>query len=121
MSQKILIVDDSAQIREGLSNLLGASGYEVTQANDGQEGLDIAREERFDLMIVDVNMPRLNGLDMITKVREDSLNAGTPAFVLTTESMTKFAETCEDIGADIWIVKPYHAPSLLEVVGHALA
>ena len=121
MSQKILIVDDSAQIREGLKNLLSGSGYEVVEADDGQKGLELAQEDRFDLMIVDVNMPRLSGLDMITKVREDSLNAGTPAFVLTTESMNKFAETCEDIGADIWIVKPYHAPSLLEVVGQALA
>ena len=111
--KSILVVDDSPQIRDGLDALLTPEGYEIVTAEDGEEGLEAAKQRPFDLIIADVNMPKLNGLDMLEKVRETSYNGTTPAFILTTESLKKFSVRFRELGAKIWIVKPYDPVALV--------
>lgn len=114
--KSILVVDDSPQIRDGLNALLASEGYEIVTAGDGEEGLEAAKQRPFDLIIADINMPKLNGLDMLEKVRETSYNGTTPTFILTTESLKKFSGRFRALGAKIWIVKPYDPAALVLTV-----
>ena len=114
--KRILVVDDSPQIRDGLEELLSGAGFNVVPASDGVEGLDAAKVNSFDLIIADVNMPRLNGLDMLEEIRKVDMNADTPSFVLTTESLKKFSLRFRALGATTWIVKPYDPDLLLRSI-----
>ena len=111
--KRILVVDDSPQIREGLRTLLGEAGFEVVVAADGDEGFAAAGESDFDLIIADVHMPRVGGLEMLELIRKETPNAKTPAFILTTESLKKHSERFRTIGSAIWIVKPYDPAALI--------
>ena len=121
MASNILVVDDAESIRTDLNALLQNSGYMVTAASDGQLGLEAATSNEFDLIITYVNMPRMNGLEMIDHIRQTGKNSNTPIFVLTTESMRRFAKTCQELGAVVWIVKPYNPDMLLHYVGEFLS
>ena len=113
MPARILIVDDAPQTRTDLSSLFGGGPYIVDSAEDGLDGLQKGTETAYDLIIADVNMPRMGGLEMIAKLRDGLVNRETPVFVLTTESLRRHASTCEELGASVWIVKPYD-PILLK-------
>ena len=119
MPARILIVDDAPQTRADLSSLLG-SVYVVDSAEDGLDGLEKGIDTAYDLIIADINMPRMGGLEMIAKLRADSLNSETPVFVLTTESLRRHASTCEELGARVWIVKPYDPTLLMECASEFL-
>ena len=119
MPGKILIVDDAPQTRSDLSSLFG-SLYVVDVADDGLDGLEKGIDTAYDLIIADVNMPRMGGLEMIAKLRDDSRNRETPVFVLTTESLRRHATTCEELGASVWIVKPYDPTLLMECASEFL-
>ena len=119
--KSILVVDDSPQIRDGLNALLTPEGYEIVLAEDGEEGLEAAKQRPFDLIIADVNMPKLNGLDMLEKVRKTSYNETTPAFILTTESLKKFSIRFRELNAKIWIVKPYDPAALVMSVSKVIS
>ena len=118
--KSILVVDDSPQIRDGIDALLTPEGYEIITAGDGEEGLEAAKRRSFDLIIADVNMPKLNGLDMLAQVRQTSYNETTPAFILTTESLKKFSGRFRELGAKIWIVKPYDPAALVMSVSKVI-
>jgi two-component system chemotaxis response regulator CheY len=83
---KILIVDDSDLIRNQVATVLVQAGYEVVEAEDGVQGLDAAKTHKPDLVITDLNMPNMNGLELITKLREDSSFDTTEILMLTTET-----------------------------------
>ena len=84
MAKKVLIVDDSVTMRQQLRLLLESDGFEVAEAEDGLKGFATARAGNFDLLIVDVNMPRMNGLTAVAAIRKIPHNAKTPIFILTT-------------------------------------
>jgi two-component system, chemotaxis family, chemotaxis protein CheY len=105
-TQTVLIVDDSAAVRRQLRRALEGDGYSVVEAENGQRGIEAANEGRVDLMIVDVNMPVMDGLEMIGKVRELESYKKTPIFVLTTESGANVVKQGKALGATAWIVKP---------------
>src|SRR5437868_9491604 len=86
MPQTVLVVDDSATMRQQTRTLLQTNGYTVVEAGNGAEGLEAAKKAAVELLIVDVNMPVMNGIEMIGKVRQLEKYAKTPIFVLTTES-----------------------------------
>ena len=111
--KRILVVDDSPQIRDGLETLLGEAGFEVVVAADGDEGFAAASDSDFDLIIADVHMPRVGGLEMLELIRKETPNVKTPAFILTTESLKKHSERFRTIGSAIWIVKPYDPTALI--------
>ncbi len=116
MSKTILTVDDSASIRQMVSFTLKEAGYSVTEANDGQDGLDKARAGRFNLIFTDQNMPRMDGLTLIKQLRALPQYAAVPILMLTTESSDAMKAQGRAAGATGWLVKPFDPQKLLEVV-----
>lgn len=108
MSKTILTVDDSKSIREAVRFALEPLGYEVVEAEDGVEGLDVLEKEDVDLCIVDVNMPNLDGFGFVEKVRAEDKYTGMPLVMLTTEGEADKMRTGKKVGASGWIVKPFN-------------
>ncbi len=116
MKKRILIVDDSDIIRQQLRLCLEPAGYEVIERNSGEAGLDKARQGAFDLVLSDVNMPGIGGLEMVTRLRQLPGHQKTPVFMLTTESSREMAQKGKEVGATVWIVKPFKPDVLLKGV-----
>ena len=114
--RRVLTVDDSPTMRDMLAHTLGSAGYHVIQAKDGKEGVAILAKETFDCVITDVNMPNLDGLDMIEEVRRDERHRATPILVLTTESAPELKDRARKAGATGWIVKPFDPVKLMDVM-----
>jgi two-component system, chemotaxis family, chemotaxis protein CheY len=113
-AKTILVVDDSAAVRRQLREPLEADGFAVIEAENGARALQVAAETGLSLMIVDVNMPIMGGLEMIEKVRELPDHKRTPIFVLTTESGADAARRGKSVGAMAWIVKPVKPDVLIK-------
>lgn len=111
----ILAVDDSLTIRELINFVLSNAGFSVVLASDGLEGLEQLTRLRPDVIITDVNMPRLDGLGFIERAREN-LARSTPILVLTTESDPAQKARARAAGATGWIVKPFNPVQLVEAV-----
>tara|TARA_B100000614_G_scaffold140798_1_gene125158 strand:- start:94 stop:459 length:366 start_codon:yes stop_codon:yes gene_type:complete len=120
MSKKILTVDDSASIRQMVGFTLRQAGYEVLEAVDGQDGLTKAKADKADLVITDLNMPNMNGLELISALRQEGSYKFTPILMLTTESDDSKKAAGKQAGATGWIVKPFNPEQLLQVVGKVL-
>jgi two-component system, chemotaxis family, chemotaxis protein CheY len=116
MAKTILTVDDSASIRQMVSYTLKDAGYTVTEAVDGQDGLDKARAGRFDLVFTDQNMPRMDGLALIKQLRALPQYTSVPILMLTTESSDTMKSQGRAAGATGWLVKPFDPQKLLDVV-----
>jgi two-component system chemotaxis response regulator CheY len=110
----ILVVDDSITIRQQLRAFLEPHAFRVLEAGDGAEGLSRAQGERVDMLIVDVNMPGMDGLEMLGEIRKLEGYARTPAFVLTTESSPDLVRRGKGVGATAWIVKPFNPDTLFK-------
>jgi two-component system chemotaxis response regulator CheY len=115
MAKKILAVDDSASMRQMVLFTLQGAGYEVVQACDGVEALELARQSAVDLVLTDVHMPRMDG---ITLVRE--LRALLNYKLVTTESSQEKKMDGKRAGATGWIVKPFNPPQLLATVARVI-
>lgn len=116
MTTKVLVVDDSMTIRDMLKYTLIEAGFSVELANDGEHGLELLRKIRPDVIITDINMPRLDGLGFIEKVRQDGANRSIPILVLTTESAPELKARARSAGATGWIVKPFDEAKLISAV-----
>jgi two-component system chemotaxis response regulator CheY len=113
--KQILAVDDSSSIRQMVSFTLKKAGYQVTEAVDGREGLAKASKAKFDLVITDLNMPNMDGIQMITALRKVQGYGFTPIIMLTTESQAEKKDAGRKAGASGWIVKPFNADQLVAV------
>ncbi len=116
----ILAVDDSASMRQMVSFTLKGAGYTVTEAVDGQEALNKAKSQQFDLIITDVNMPIMDGITFIKNLRGESNYKFTPMLMLTTESAADKKSQGKAAGATGWIVKPFNPDQLLTTVKKVL-
>ncbi len=116
MAKRVLIVDDSSAIRKSVNFILDQAGYVVSAAEDGLDALSKLDGTSFDLIVTDVNMPNLDGIELTKKVREQAAYKYTPIVVLTTESQGSKMEEGKAAGATGWIVKPFDADKLLSVV-----
>jgi two-component system, chemotaxis family, chemotaxis protein CheY len=114
--KRILSVDDSQSVRQMVSFTLRKAGYEVGEACDGRDALSKARESKYDMIITDLNMPNLDGIQMITALRSMSGYTFTPVLMLTTESQPDKKDAGRKAGATGWIVKPFNGDQLLGVV-----
>lgn len=114
--RQILTVDDSASVRQMVTFTLRKVGYEVVEAVDGQDGLGKVGAGKFDLIITDLNMPNLDGIEMITGVRKLPGYTFVPILMLTTESQAEKKDAGRKAGATGWIVKPFNADQLVSVV-----
>lgn len=117
---KVLAVDDSASMRQMVSFTLKGAGYEVVQAADGVEALEYAQTNGVDLVLTDVNMPRMDGITLVRELRQLSTYRHTPMLVLTTESSTEKKMQGKAAGATGWIVKPFNPDQLLATMARVL-
>lgn len=120
MSANILTVDDSASIRMTTKIALSNAGYQVTEAVDGQDGLTKAKGATFDLIVTDLNMPNMNGLEMIEALRQSPAHTGIPIIFLTTESDADMKARAKAAGATGWLTKPFDAENLVKIVKKVL-
>jgi len=120
MSKTILSVDDSASVRQMVKLTLTGAGYQVIQANDGAEGLAMARGNAVDMVVTDLNMPVMNGLAMIRELRKLPNYVGVPILFLTTESDAEMKKEAKAAGATGWITKPFQQEQLLTLVKKVL-
>jgi two-component system, chemotaxis family, chemotaxis protein CheY len=120
MARKILAVDDSNSMRQMVIFTLKSAGYDVIDAADGQEALDIAKIQQFDLVLSDVNMPVMGGIQLIKELRKLSAFKFTPILMLTTESSREKKMEGKQAGATGWIVKPFNPEKLLGTVKRVL-
>ena len=116
MAKMILAVDDSASIRQMVTFTLTSAGYDVTDAVDGMDGVDKAKLKKFDLILTDQNMPRMEGLALIKALRALPQYASTPMLMLTTESSDAMKAAGKQAGATGWLVKPFDPQKLIGVV-----
>jgi two-component system chemotaxis response regulator CheY len=114
--KRVLTVDDSASVRQMVSFTLRGAGYELVEAVDGKDGLAKASSGKFDLIVTDLNMPNLDGIEMITAVRKLPGYAFIPILMLTSESQAEKKDAGRKAGATGWIVKPFNTEQLLTVV-----
>jgi two-component system chemotaxis response regulator CheY len=116
MTKKILVVDDSASIRLVVSIALKGAGYDVIEACDGQDALAKLTGEKINLIISDVNMPKMDGITFLKELKQLPRYKFTPVIMLTTEaSQAKMAEG-RAAGAKAWVIKPFQPPQMLEAV-----
>jgi len=120
VTKRILVVDDSPAIRSGIKMLLKQSGYTVEIAGDGEQGLQVAKEGRFDLILSDIMMPHMNGIEMIHALRKLPSYSAVPILVLTTESENELVRRALEAGARTWMIKPFAPDMLLQTVEAAL-
>lgn len=116
MSKTILVVDDSASIRQVSRMVLTGNGFEVITAEDGMDALSKLDGTKIHLIISDLNMPNLDGLSLLKKVKELPAYKFTPFVMLTTESGESFMSQGKAAGAKAWMVKPFQPENLLNVV-----
>lgn len=112
MSKLILTVDDSASMRMMLKASLTAQGYRIESANDGEHGLERMREVQPDLLITDINMPKMDGFELMEAVRAEPAFRGTPILVLSTEFSDEKKMRAREAGATGWITKPFDPAKL---------
>jgi two-component system, chemotaxis family, chemotaxis protein CheY len=117
----ILTVDDSASIRHTVKIALGREGHTIGEAQDGEEGLAKADAEKYDLILVDLNMPGMDGMTMIRELRKKPLQAGVPILFLSTESDISVKREAKAAGATGWLTKPFDADQLVHIVNKVLA
>ena len=113
---RILTVDDSASMRALLNHALTSNGFDVAQADDGISALEWLAANEADVVITDINMPRLDGFGLIERLRAGSRHRDRPILVLTTESSEEKKARARSAGATGWIVKPFDTDKLVAAV-----
>lgn len=118
--KRILAVDDSPSMRDLVALTLRQAGFDVTQAKDGDEALALATAGEFDLVLADVNMPNMNGIDLIKALRNDERYRLVPILMLTTESGQDKRREGKAAGATGWIIKPFEPQQLVDTMHRVL-
>lgn len=121
MAKHILVVDDSVSIRQMVEATLLSGKYQVSLAKDGLEGLELCKKKRFDFVLTDQNMPRMDGLTLIQSLRELATYQRTPIIMLTTEASAEMKAKGKAAGATGWMVKPFNPAKLLELTSKVLS
>jgi two-component system, chemotaxis family, chemotaxis protein CheY len=114
--KEVLVVDDSQTVRHEIATALKQAGFAVTEAGDGVSGLERASEAPFVLIILDVNMPRMNGLEMLDQLRLDPKTASIPVVLLTTEAEPAMMDRARKAGAKGWLIKPVPMAHIISTV-----
>lgn len=117
---RILAVDDSASMRQMVAFTLKSAGFDVAEAEDGQAALDLAKTEKFRLVLADVNMPRMDGITLVKNLRTLADYKFTPLLMLTTESTPEKKMEGKAAGATGWLVKPFNPEQLVATVQRVL-
>lgn len=116
MAKVIMIVDDSASLRQVVKIALNNAGYDVVEASDGKDALGKLTGQRYHLIISDVNMPNMDGIALLKAIKQHGTYKFTPVLMLTTESGEAKKQEGQAAGAKAWIVKPFQPQQLLTAV-----
>jgi len=116
LSRRILIVDDSPSLRRMVALTLKGAGYDVTEAGDGQDAREHVKAEKFDVILTDQNMPRMDGLAFIREYRKRPDGQGVPIVFLSTENEGSLKDSAREAGATGWMTKPFDQAKLLSVM-----
>ena len=117
MSKSILVVDDTRSMRAMVAAVLEGAGYEVAQAGDGMEALELARQRVFDLVVTDHNMPRMDGVTLVRELRQLPHYDTVALIVLSTEASPELKQKGREAGATGWMAKPFDPQRMLDIVG----
>ena len=120
MNKTIMTVDDSASVRQMVSFTLKEAGYNVIEASDGKAALEKIQNAEPNLIVTDLNMPVMNGIELIKNIRSQPKHKFVPIIMLTTESQNEKKLEGKSAGATGWIVKPFSQEQLLMVVKKVL-
>jgi two-component system, chemotaxis family, chemotaxis protein CheY len=112
----ILLVDDSVTVRQQVGLALKQAGYAIMEADDGRAGLLMLARSGISMVICDINMPRMNGLEMLEALQRNPRLAAIPVIMLTSERHPALMERAKTAGASAWITKPFNAEALLNAV-----
>lgn len=121
MTKTILTIDDSRTMRDMLRLALADAGFDVVQAVDGVDGLEALERCTPDVIVTDINMPRMDGFGLIKAVRSNARWRGVPILVLTTESDDTKKQLARQSGATGWIVKPFNPVKLVAAINRVSA
>ncbi len=120
MKKTILIVDDSYSIRESIAFLLTESGFDIIKANDGKDALTFLDGRKIDLILTDLHMPIMNGIELIINVRKNIDYKRIPILLLTTETLKQKKLEAKKAGATGWLNKPFEKQKLFNVINKVL-
>jgi two-component system chemotaxis response regulator CheY len=115
-AKRVLTIDDSKTMRDMLYLTLNEAGYDVIQAVDGEDGIEVLGDQRVDVVITDINMPKMDGYGVIRNLRANPVHKTTPILVLTTESDSEKKNLAREAGATGWMVKPFDPERLISTV-----
>jgi len=116
MGKLIMLVDDSASLRQVVGIALKSAGYDVLEACDGRDALSKLKGQKVHLIVSDVNMPNMDGISMVREIKKLQNYKFTPIMMLTTESNQDKKMQGKAAGAKAWLVKPFQPPTLLDAV-----
>lgn len=113
---RVLIVEDNVEMRKFLRQVLGHHGYELLEASDGVEGVQITRQERPDLILMDISLPQLDGLEATRQIKEDPELPQIPVIAVTAHARSSDEQRAREAGCDGYLSKPYSLRSLVDLV-----
>ena len=117
MGKSILVVDDTRSMRKMVAAVLQGAGYEVSEAGDGVEALELAQSRSFDLVVTDHNMPRMDGVTLVRSLRGLAEYDNVALIVLSTETGAELKAQGREAGATGWMAKPFDPQRMLDIVG----
>ncbi|MGQ0584346.1 MAG: response regulator [Reyranella sp.] len=120
MSKKILVVEDTEDNRQILRDLLGMAGYEMVEAHDGLQGVAMAAEHRPDLILMDIQMPVLDGYEATRRIKADPALAAIPIVAVTSYALSGDEAKARDAGCNDYIAKPYSPRQMLAKIREIL-
>ena len=118
---KVLVIDDDPVILELLRVNFEIEGFAVVSAGDGKEGLERAKKDKPDLILTDIMMPRMDGLELVTQLRREPKTAAIPVILLSAKAQNAEVQAGLEAGADDYITKPFDPLELIDRVNAALA
>ena len=116
MGKSILVVDDTRSMRKMMAAVLAGAGYDVAEAGDGVEALELAKGQRFDLVVTDHNMPRMDGVTLVRELRAIAEYDPVALIVLSTEVDPAVKQRGREAGATGWMAKPFDPQRMLDIV-----
>lgn len=121
MAKLIMVVDDSASVRQVVGIALRGAGYDVVEAADGKDALAKLNGNKVNLIISDVNMPNMDGISFVKEVKKMDAYKFTPIIMLTTEGAEEKKKEGQQAGAKAWVVKPFKPEQMLKAVSMLIA
>lgn len=116
MKKKILAVDDSSSIRKLVEFSLKSRGYSVVSAENGQIGLEALAKDDFDAVVLDINMPKIDGFEFLRRIKANAAYVSLPILILTTEGQDRDKQKAMELGATDYLVKPFKPTELITII-----